>query len=244
MGYITDLIRNENEYGAVLTAIREQSGYRRPHPCRLIGLPDGTRSALFAALSEDNGTGPTLILTSNYSEMRRVASDLTELGRRVFCFPPRDPVFYNITGSHEAEHERMAALSSLLRGEADIVVATSDAAVQFTCPRERLENLMMQISASEPISIEEIASVLNAGGYVNVELVDGEGQFSVRGGIVDIFTPGDSSPVRIELFGDEIDSMSRFDALTQRRTVDAEGVFIIPAREVLPDERSRKKIAG
>ncbi|MBO4413449.1 MAG: transcription-repair coupling factor, partial [Clostridia bacterium] len=125
-----------------------------------------------------------------------------------------------------------------------IVVATSDAAVQFTCPRERLENLMMQISASEPISIEEITSVLNDGGYVNVELVDGEGQFSVRGGIVDIFPPGDSSPVRIELFGDEIDSMSRFDALTQRRTVDAEGVFIIPAREVLPDERSRKKIAG
>ncbi len=244
MNFITDLIRDEAEYGAILTAIEEQSSFRHPHPCRVIGMPDGARSALFSALSEDIKSGPVLVLASNYSVMRRMAANLSELGRRVKCFPPRDPVFYNITGSHDAELERMVTLSSIIHGDTDVVIATPDAAVQYTCPKDRLERLFMHISSDDHVMIDELIKVLTEGGYVPVDLVDGTGQFSVRGGIIDIFPPGEPSPIRMELFGDEIDSMSRFDVFSQRRVEDADGFMIIPAREVLPDSGARARIAS
>lgn len=135
-------------------------------------------------------------------------------------YPVRDPVLYNIVSSHDTEHERIAVLTAIAEDDIDVVVTVPDAAIQYTIPRGRLEKATMTVSEGETHDIAALSAFLVSAGYVRGNLVDGKGQFSVRGGIVDIFPPQLPSPVRIEFFGDEIDSVYSFDIMTQRRVAD------------------------
>ena len=179
---------------------------------------------------------------------------LAAFGVRAAFFTARDLTFYNMTASHEYEHERLAVLWGLLGGHYDAVLTTPDAALGFTVSRERLRAATLTLGRDTVMAPDELARRLAAAGYVRVDLVEGPGQFAVRGGIVDIYAPNlraltpddrlitDPVPLRIEFFGDEVDRMGLFDAESQRMQTMVVECELPPAREVLLTDESRRAL--
>ena len=258
MSILTDYIRKDREYGELLDAIVKSKTSRTALPFLVSGLCDGAADAVYVSLIEDvkkREKRAVLILCSEEKECVRVKHLLRHFGFKCAFYVGRDLTFYNITASHEYEHERLKVLSGLLDGSLDAVVTTPDAALSYTIPPERLISANIKIEYdSTHIEPAELAAKLVQAGYVRVELVEAPGQFALRGGIIDVypafatFTDIDgqissgSHPFRIELFGDEIDRMEIFDPATQRMTVTLDAVEFSPARELLIDDGKRAEL--
>ncbi len=258
MNILTDSIRGDREYGELLRSILATKTARTPLPLLISGLCDGAADAAYVSLIEDlreKDRRPVLIICAEEKECVRVKQLLRHFGYRCAFYVGRDLTFYNITASHEYEHERLKVLSGLLDGAWDAVVTTPDAALSYTVPPERLMSCNMKIEyAKTEIEPSALAAKLIAAGYVRVEMVEAAGQFALRGGIVDVypafatFTDIDGQrlsgayPFRIELFGDEIDRMEIFDASTQRMTTTLDAVEFSPARELLIDDDKRQQL--
>jgi len=187
---------------------------------------------------------PALVLVSNDSEAQKMFDCLNSMGLKVAVYPCKDFSFFDINGqSIEYEHKRLKILTQLLKKEIDVVISGIDAALQLTLPKETLEKLTFSLQVSQEIPIENVVNKLILCGYEKSEQVDGAGQFATRGGILDIFPVDSNFPYRIEFWGDEIDSISNFDPLTQRRTQNIDKISIGSAREVIitnPKELSVK----
>lgn len=183
---------------------------------------------------------PALMIVPNEGIAQKMATDLTSMGSRAAVFPARDFNFYNIEGqSTEYEHRRISVLSQILSGQLDIVVATIDAVLQFTVPQNTLSTSTFSIGLDTKISPENAVKKLTNCGYTRSDQVEGPGQFSLRGGILDIFSTNSNRPVRIEFWGDAIDSMSFFDIADQRRTKKVDTINITPAHEVVISDTSK-----
>ena len=242
---LTAQFRSDREYRELVEAIRDQAAARLPRPARMIGLSEGARQVMFAALCEDlhrEAASPFLLIVPDEKEASRAFTALSSLGCRPLIYSYRDFVFYHMTASREYEHERLRVLTAILEGTCDIVITTPDAALQYTMPKQRLAMANRTVNQSEPTDPQELKAFLNAAGYLSVDMVDGPGQYSVRGGIFDIYAPGSDDPVRAEFFGDEIDSMGTFDIITQRRIDAVESLRITPARELLVDAEAEARL--
>ena len=183
---------------------------------------------------------PALMIVPNESIAQKMATDLTSMGSRAAVFPARDFNFYNIEGqSTDYEHRRINVLSQILSGQLDIVVTTIDAALQFTVPESTLSTSTFSIGLDAKISPENAVKNLTNCGYTRSDQVEGPGQFSLRGGILDVFSTNSNNPVRIEFWGDTIDSMSFFDIADQRRTEKVNAINITPAHEVVISDTSK-----
>ncbi|MBQ0102122.1 MAG: hypothetical protein KBT31_04950, partial [Firmicutes bacterium] len=245
MNILVRKFSEESEYRNLVNELSIQRERAIPRPSRMTGISDGLRPLLIAALSNDvKRSSPLLVVVKDEKEMLKMHNNLAELGVSSIPYRYRDFVFHDVTASRESEQERIAALSAILSNSCDAVITTPDACVQYTVPSEKLLSSRVEIRADEPLDLDSLVSTLIGGGYVRTDMVDAVGQFSVRGGIIDIFPAGYEYPVRIELFGDDIDSMSFFDIITQRRTDTVDDVFILPAKEIINDDRSRKEIAA
>ncbi len=258
MNIITDTLRTDKEYGQLLAAIAESKKRNTPLPLAVTGLCEGATDACYAALLSDIKAidkRAALIICPEEKECVRLKKFLSQFGLKVAFYMGRDLTFYNITASHEYEHERLKVLSGLLGGAFDAVITTPDAALSYTMPPDKLINSLTVIDYEQTrVDPAQLAAHLVQIGYVRTELVDGAGQFALRGGIMDIYPAyakfkdidgneyGAQKPFRIELFGDEIDRMEIFDAETQRMTVSLDRVEFTPARELLADADKRTQI--
>ena len=128
----------------------------------------------------------------------------------------------------------VSLLYALAAGQEQIIVATADGLLQRTIPPEVLLEASVTLTIGGRADIKELTQKLIAAGYSRADQVEGVGQFALRGGILDVFSPGMEQPVRFEFFDDEIDSMGVFDPGTQRRIRNIKSALILPAREVLP----------
>ena len=228
MNILTDCIRADGEYKHLLRAIAEQRIAKNPLPIVVAGLCEGAADAAYAALAEDVGRiggkkRPVLLVCPEEKECMRLVNLFRRFAIRAEFFVARDLNFYNIVASHEYEHERLKVLSGILCGELDVIVTTPDAALTYTIPPEKFISSIINIEYDKTvIEVAELAERLIGAGYVRAEMVDAPGQFATRGGIVDIYPPHarftdiddnpivGSYPLRIELFGDEIDRMELF----------------------------------
>ena len=262
MNILTDSIRSDREYRHLLSAISEQSGVKNPLPIVAAGLCEGATDATYAAIVEDiryraKRKTPVLMICPEEKECQRVVSLLRRFGLRAEFFVSRDLNFYNIVASHEYEHERLKVLSGILRGEIDAVVTTPDATLGYTIPPEHLISAIMKLEFGKTlVDTATLADKLTRSGYVRCEMVDAPGQFAIRGGIVDIYPPvalfvdidknefSGTYPLRIELFGDEIDRMELFDPNTQRMTHTLDSAEMFPAREVLLTPEKKAQLQG
>ncbi|MBE6545810.1 MAG: transcription-repair coupling factor [Ruminococcaceae bacterium] len=258
MNYLTDCVREDREYAQLLRAIHNLKTARTPLPILVGGLCDGATDAMYVSLLTDlkqKECRPALLICSEEKECVRLRGMLEQFGLRTAFYVGRDLTFYNITASHEYEHERLRVLSGILEGSFDAVVTTPDAALSYTIPAERLIAAQIKLEYDKTtVEPAELAASLIRAGYVRTELVDAPGQFAIRGGIIDVypamarFTDVDGQvsagayPFRIELFGDEIDRMEIFDPATQRMTVTLNAVEFSPARELLLDESAKEQL--
>ncbi len=200
------------------------------------GVSPVHRAHLAAALCDDLPGRAFCVVLRDEPAARAFAEDLASLGGPpATVLPCRDPVFHNVESvSHGYEQQRLAALSALRTGQRRVLCAPADALMLYTVPPEKLEEACIPLEEGASAPVDALADRLVLAGYTRCAQVEGPGQFALRGGILDVFPAGDDAPLRAEYFGDEIDSLSRFDPLTQRRTRRIERAVLLPVREVLP----------
>ncbi|MCI8912552.1 MAG: transcription-repair coupling factor [Lawsonibacter sp.] len=179
---------------------------------------------------------PIIVVCADEFEGQKLARDLGAFaGRPVPVLPARDFTFHNAaTVSRQWEHRRLALLWELNQGKLPFLVAPVEGLLQRTIPPAVLKQNCRELKVGDTCDLNELAEGLAAAGYVRCEQVEGVGQFALRGGILDVYSPGMEQPIRVEFFGDEVDAMGIFDPATQRRTENLESAVLLPAAEVLP----------
>ncbi|MBE6718914.1 MAG: transcription-repair coupling factor [Ruminococcaceae bacterium] len=245
MSIITQQIKKEKEYKSILSNILAQLSAERPHPLSVTGLGEGAAEVFYAELISDvkkeTGKGSLLICPDEKSE-QRLKNTFESIGIKTLIYPYRDFVFHNITASHEFEHDRLNVLEAVITGEYDVVLATPDSALQYTVPKGVLVDSVFVIDSEKEYELKEIIRFLDINGYMHVDMVDSVGQYSVRGGILDVFSPCCENPVRIDFFDTEIEQMGTFDVLSQRRIEHIGSVKLIPAKEVVLSSEKREEL--
>jgi transcription-repair coupling factor (superfamily II helicase) len=212
-------------------------------PVGVTGVSGVHKAHIAMCLSADK---PLLMICPDEAAAVKAVSDINTLaGETAAClFPEKEYVFAAMEGvSREYEHKRIEALSLIGSGKRRVMCASAAAAVQATVPKSTLSRYSFTISQGDEIELSELISRLSAGGYTRCDMVEGQAQFSVRGSVVDIFPVSESAPVRIELWGDEVDSIAQFDTETQRRTEPLDSVTVFPALEIIfesPEDLCRR----
>lgn len=231
MKFISHALKHWPEYAALSRAVKDGAV-----PAIVTGVSGIHKCCITAVLCGEMNK-KALILAADEAEAQRFTEDLHALGRKPVLYPIRDFGFRDTAGnSHEYERLRIDALSKIIDGSCDCVVACIDAALQYTISPKELEERLFRLEAGAELSIDDLLSALVKCGYTREEQIEGAGQFSRRGGIVDFFSPGSFQPVRVEFWGDEIDSISYFDISTQRRTDSIDSVTLAPCVEVIPND--------
>lgn len=222
----------ENKEAAALPGLLESGGL----PALVSGLSAVHRANLAAGLRLKTGA-PLFVLCPDDTTAENFANDLRSmLGEEVTCLGMRDFTFYSTeAASRQAEQKRLAALFTLAEGRSAVTVASIPGLLQRTIPPETLRRAAFEIDAGGSYPIEDVEAALLRCGYTRTEQVEGAGQFARRGGILDFFSPSEHEPVRIEFWGDDVDSMGHFDVASQRRTEPLERCVILPAAETLPE---------
>ena len=202
-------------------------------PLALSGLAAVHRAYVAAGLRRATGR-PLVLVCPDDGEARRLAGDLAALtGEEVPLLPARDLQFHPGAASRQWEHQRLEVLAKLHQGACPVLAATVEGLLQRTMPPAVFSAHCRQLSTGQACRLEEVTDFLVQAGYTRCDQVEGVGQFALRGGILDVFSPGLDLPVRLEFWGDEIDSLGLFDPVTQRRTAQREAVTLLPAGEVL-----------
>jgi len=205
-------------------------------PALVTGVSHIHKAHFIGALLRKEALRPVLTIAENEAEAQRLCTDINMMygAGTALLYPAKELLLGDYEAvSREYEHKRIYALSAMLNGECSTVICSPEAAAQLTIPPEILKERTLTLEHDMDISLDELTSRLIAAGYSRCDLIEGPGQFSVRGGIVDIFPPSSAAPCRLELWGDTIDSLTYFDTETQRRTEPVESIRISPAAEML-----------
>ncbi len=204
-------------------------------PAEVSGLSPVHRAHFAAGLLERLGV-PVVLVCADEGECARLAADVTALtgepatllGAREFLFHP------GAVASKQWEHQRLAAFHAMAQGGVRLIAATVEGLLQRTLPPEELAAHVAELDPSGSYDPEALADRLAALGYTRCQQVEGVGQFALRGGILDVFSPGQDNPVRVEFWDRDVDSMGLFDPASQRRVGRLDRAVFLPVSELLP----------
>ena len=230
MELLSTLLRGLPEYPRLLEAARDGKS------AAVYGVSPLHRAHLTASLLADLPDRPVCVVLRDEQAAKTFASDLAALsGIEAALLPCRDLVFHNMEGvSHEYEQQRLTALWQMGSGKNRVLCAPADALMLRTLPPEALDRAVLTIEADGSYDVNALVEQFLLAGYTRTSQVEGPGQFALRGGILDLFPAGDTAPIRVEFWGDDVDSLGRFDPMTQRRTENVPSVTVLPVRESLP----------
>lgn len=220
---------------------------KKQTPVNVVGVSDSVRAHLiYCVCKKLNKYG--LVVAPDDSSALEIYEDLKFFAKEdtVLFFPGTDLLFYDIEAkSHDVTKQRLSVLHRLALNEGKCHVVTSvDALLSVTLPRTVYETACFSLEVGDEIALEVLAEKLVMLGYKREDMVEGPGQFSIRGGIADIYLCGGNydEPVRIEFFDTEVDAVRIFDHETQRTIDRMEKVTVLPAGEVVLDSAARKKL--
>jgi transcription-repair coupling factor (superfamily II helicase) len=209
-----------------------------------VGGPEGAARAFLLSLLFRHLRRTLIVIAPTEKEAEVCFRDLSFfLGDELaFLLPPWDLLTTDMFAfQRETELTRLEVLHRLTVGEPAVVVIPARALMQKVIPREVLEGYGEWISIGDTRERDELTRKLTEGGYVRVTLVEGKGEFSVRGNVTDLFPPIARHPFRLEFFGDELESIRIFDEASQRSIKELAEFMLFPAREVIltPERRER-----
>ena len=199
----------------------------------------GSARAYLIARAQFRRPMPMLVVSDSVEDARRLVEDLLFFGRPapfpVLYFPPYHLLPFKFLSYHnETASERIRVLYQLLMNAAPaVVVAPVQALLQQLVPKQAINQYAELILEGEEIDRDRLVAKLIAGGYLRTAIVEEPGDFCVRGGIVDVFSPLYADPLRIELFGERVDSLRFFSATDQRRVGSVAEAVLLPAREAI-----------
>jgi transcription-repair coupling factor (superfamily II helicase) len=229
MNKLFEIMKNDQGLKRAIATYEKVAGQSQ-----IYGVTGVQKSVLLAAAYQSS-LKPMVVITGHHESVEQLRVDFTTLLplAKVFELPALDIITFTAAAKGmELAARRMDVLGRMLRGEKIIVLATAEAAMQRVLPREHFENNRITITSGNEVRRENLLESLVRFGYERVDQVEDLGQFSARGGIVDIFPISSKMPVRLELFGDEVDSLREFDTITQRSMNNVLQVDIMPLSEV------------
>ena len=201
-------------------------------PIMLSGLTDAGK-VHFAYSTLFYSEKPICIVTYNELQAKKIIKDLEYFEKKIDFFPKREIVTYDyIAESKDNLYTRISTLNNIYNKKAKIVVTTIEAIMQKIVSKDVLYKNVLKFKVGETINLDDIKEKLITLGYERTEMADAKCSFSIRGGIIDIAI-SEKQGVRIELWGDEIDSIRYFDTMSQRSTEKIEEIKIYPAHEFI-----------
>ncbi len=224
------------------------SAVKKKRSAAVTGLSPVHRAAFISAAVESTGKRAFAICPDE-AEATKMVADLQTLGKDALLLVSREFSLSVSTASKEWEHKRLYTLSAIADGAFSVCVGSAEAFLQITTDLDSLKSNTFKIAVGDTVKLSDLQERLVLAGYVRGDEATGAGQFSLRGGILDLFPTGQNAPVRIEFWGDEVDTICYFDTDTQRRTDPIDSVLVAPAREALFDvnilcEKLEKLLSG
>ena len=238
MDQLLFLLKTIPEYAALVESLNKGES------AAVTGIGQINRSHMIAGLCRQTDR-PIVILIQDELAARRLQEELKcFLNTEVPILPGRDLTLYDAAVvSRVWEQKRLRQLYDLGRGDVPIQIMTWESASQRTLPPAVLSGASITLEVGKEYPIDFLIRSLTAAGYSRCGMVEGVGQFAVRGGILDVFSPACENPVRVEFFGDELDTMGFFDPGTQRREENITSCTLLPVCETLP-HCHQKGVAG
>ncbi|NLK43863.1 MAG: transcription-repair coupling factor [Tissierellia bacterium] len=227
--FLIDQLKNLDSYNRLTEDIENKIS-----PIATYGIIDESMGHFLYALNNHTGK-QILVITYNEMRSKKLYEDIKGLGNQdVVLFPKREILFYDIDAySHERINERMEVITKLTHGEDIIVIASIEAILDKLMAKSIFDSYTVKINIGDEVDLDFLKEVLLGGGYEKVNMVEGKGQFSIRGGILDFFPPYSSHPYRIEFFDIEVDSIRTFDPISQKSIESLESTTVTPVMENL-----------
>ena len=229
MENLLSLLKRLPEYNTLLENVN------RNNSIALTGIGQINRSHMIAGLCAHTSR-PLVVLCQDDISARRIQEELSAfLKLDIPTLPSRELTLHDTAVvSRSWEQRRMRQLYDLSNGRTRLQIMSWESLSQRTIPSEILANSAFQLTSGGVYNIDQLIEKLNNAGYSRCSMVEGPGQYAIRGGILDIYSPAEDLPVRAEFFGDELDTMGQFDPDTQRRTQNTDCLTILPVGETQP----------
>ncbi|MBS7006859.1 transcription-repair coupling factor [Anaerostipes sp.] len=232
---LEQIFENDAVYGQIKAGLEKHQG-----PVLVSGCTDGAKAHLVSTFKGSRKRGDyKIIVTADENKAKEWAGNYRFFGGDAIYFPAKDPLFYSadVHGNAIAK-ERLKGIESIIKGQGGVFVLSIDALMDRVVPLSQIKKNRVVISLETEISEQEITKEFTAMGYERTPFVEAAGEFAVRGGIIDIYPFTADCPYRIELWGEEVDSIRSFDAQSQRSIEEVKRLTVYPATEiVLSEER-------
>lgn len=191
----------------------------------------------------DNAVDKILILTHNEIRAKKYEEELKAYMKEAERLSPKELILYNVDAlSRDADYQRSNVLDKIISSKKIIVAASVESIAARVMTKDRFKECVIELKYGKSYDLDDLKKKLVKLKYERVDTIEGVGQFSVRGGIIDIFSPSESNPCRIEFFDDEVDSIRMLDLKTQRSVKNQKSVRIIPCTDVIFEEHEIKAI--
>lgn len=205
-------------------------------PVQITGCIDSQKCHLIDGLGD--GVTFKVIVTYNDLKAKEIYEDYRLYDKNVFLYPSKDIIFYSADIHGRAiVRERLKILRRIIEKQDTTIVMSLDGGMDRLLPLQMIKDRVITITQESVIKLNEFSAALIRLGYERQAQVEAPGDFAVRGGIIDIFPLTEDTPYRIELWGDEIDSIRTFDVSSQRSIEKVDELIIYPAAEIIPDEK-------
>ena len=229
MEKLLEILKKMPEYATALQTLSEGKS------AAITGIGQINRSHMIAGLYAHTDN-PLVVICQDDLAAKRLAEELKAFtGTEFPVFPSRELTLYDsAVVSRGWEQKRLRQLYTLAAGDTRLQIMAWDALSQRTIPPAVLNQCAFRLKIGNEYPIDDLIRLLTECGYSRCGMVEGPGQFAVRGGILDVYSPAAEFPVRAEFFGDELDTMGFFDPDTQRRTENVDTLLVLPVSETLP----------
>lgn len=229
---LEQVLKNDSVYQQMKAGLEENQG-----PVFVSGCTDTAKWHLTSLLG--NQSKYKIIIVSDENAARQWVEGYQFFGDKVYYLPAKDPLFYSADVHGNAiARERMNCIERIIKGQGGVYVMSIDAVMDRVVPLAEIKKHRITWKTGDTVEEGKISGNLVALGYEKTGFVEAAGEFAIRGGIIDIYPYTGDCPYRIELWGDEIDSIRSFDAESQRSIEEVPSLTIYPATEIiLGDER-------
>ncbi len=229
MEILLNSLQSIQEYALLLKSVKKGES------AAVTGIGQINRSHMIAGLAKHTGA-PLVVICQDDMAAKRLQEELNcFLGENYPVLPSRELTLYDTAVvSRSWEQKRLRQFYDLAVGNTKLQIMSWEALSQRTMPRQVLLHAAFTLECGKEYDQQALLAKLASGGYSRCPMVEGPGQFAVRGGILDVFSPAADAPVRMEFFGDELDTMGYFDPETQRRTENIDTLTILPIGETQP----------
>ena len=230
MNIFYDFLKENKNFNKLKNYISDKSHT----PVLASGVIDTQKAHLIAGLNLEFNNS-SMVITNSELKAKEIYNDLKFFMKdKVMLYPANDVIFYWAdVKSLDIIKQRFEIISKILNGEKITVVLSAEALFDRLVPADIFKEFIFDINTGDQIDINEVCQKLVLMGYERCEMVEGQGQFALRGGILDIFSSVNTHAVRIELWGDEVDSIRILDTVSQRSIENAKSIKIYPMRELV-----------